>query len=362
MASDEDYMRQALELARRGLGRTSPNPAVGCILVKDGKIIGRGYHEKAGQNHAEVNALDDAGEAAEGSTMYVTLEPCRHYGKTPPCVDAIKKAGIHRVVMAMRDPNPVARGGLEELQGSGIKTEVGIMEKESKRLNEAYLKYAEKKMPFVMIKSAMSADGKIATKAGDYKWVSGKESRNYVHEMRGKVDAVMVGVNTVIKDDPLLTCRTPGGRNPIRLVADSGLRIPITAQVLNKDARTIILTTRNAPAPKVRAVESKGAKVLMVGDKEGHVNLREAMRDLADEGVQSIMIEGGGTLNASALEAGVVDKILFFIAPKIIGGKGAVSIVGGSGVEKLSDSIRLEDMTVTKVGEDFLIEAYVKNV
>jgi diaminohydroxyphosphoribosylaminopyrimidine deaminase/5-amino-6-(5-phosphoribosylamino)uracil reductase len=362
MASDEDYMRQALELARRGLGRTSPNPAVGALLVKDGKIIGRGYHEKAGENHAEINALDDAGEAANGSTMYVTLEPCRHYGKTPPCVDAIKKAGISRVVMAMRDPNPVAEGGLEELQESGIKTEVGIMEDESKRLNEAYLKYVEKKMPFVIIKSAMSADGKIATKAGESKWLTGDDARRYVHEMRGKVDAVMVGVNTVIKDDPLLTCRAPGGRNPIRVVVDSKLRTPSHAQILNKDAKTIILTTKHAPTPSMTRAESPHVKVLVVDGKDEEVDLKKAMRALAGENITSIMIEGGGEINASALRAGIVDKILFFIAPKIIGGKGSVNIVGGGGVDSIREAIQLENMSITKIGADYLLEAYVKNV
>ncbi len=353
-SSDVEYMKRALELAERGAGYTSPNPLVGCLIVKDGKIVGEGYHKRAGGPHAEINALRSAGGLARGATMYVTLEPCSHYGKTPPCTDAIIKEGIARVVIATKDPNPIVNGrGIKKIKEAGIEVEVGIMEMEARRMNEAYEKFIRTKTPFVLVKAAVSVDGRMAAPDGSSKWISSEKAREVVHELRGRVDAVMVGVETIIKDDPELTCRT-GGRNPKRIVVDSMLRIPSRAKVLDNQAETIIATTSNAPVRRIEELE-KRAKVLVIEERGGLVSLRALLKVLGAEGISSVMVEGGGRLIGSAIDEGVVDKFMFFISPKIIGGGRGIE---RKAVESLEDAVRLERVEMREVGEDFLLIGY----
>jgi diaminohydroxyphosphoribosylaminopyrimidine deaminase/5-amino-6-(5-phosphoribosylamino)uracil reductase len=356
MTSDIEYMKEALELARRGVGKTSPNPVVGALLVKNGKIIGRGFHECCGGHHAEINALEEAGDEAQGATLYVTLEPCCTQGKTPPCTEAIIQAGVLRVVSAMKDPNPGVSGkGLAKLEKNGVLVGYGILENEAKKMNEAYEKYITKKTPFVIVKAAMSADGKMAARDGGSKWITGEESRKTVHELRGQVDAIMVGIGTVLADDPSLTARSPGANNPIRIIVDPRLEIPSTAKVLGKDADTIIITSDDAPIRKLDAMRSRGIEVRSEKLKEGKIDLKKLMKDLGREEITSIMIEGGGSLIGSALDAGIVDKVMFFYATNIIGD--GVSI-GGFG-KSLKDSIQLERVEMKQSGEDFLMIGYV---
>ena len=358
MNSDEEYMKRALELARKGLGKTSPNPAVGALLVRNNKIIGEGFHECCGGNHAEINAIKDAksrGENIGGAVMYVTLEPCAHHGRTPPCVDAIIDAGITRVVVGREDPNPkMAAKSLAMLNRAGIETTVGVLESESK-MNEAYDKYITTKEPFVIVKAALSADGKMAANDGGSKWITGEDSRKVVHELRSQVDAIMVGVGTVLADDPELTARSPGASNPIRIIIDPKLRIPATAKVLDKEADTIIITSDQAPMQKLSAMRSRGIEVRTEDLKEGQINLKKLMKDLGKEEITSIMIEGGGKLIGSALKQEIVDKIMFFYAPRVIGDGLTISGFGDS----MRDSIGLDNVEMKHVGEDFLLTGYI---
>jgi diaminohydroxyphosphoribosylaminopyrimidine deaminase / 5-amino-6-(5-phosphoribosylamino)uracil reductase len=362
MLSDEDYMREALELARRGLGRTAPNPAVGCLIVKNGKIIGRGFHEKAGCMHAEIAAIEDAkehGENISGATMYVTLEPCAHRGRTPPCADRIVEEGLGRVVVAREDPNPKVSGkGLAMLCRAGIETNLGILESESQKMNEMYDKYISTGEPFVIAKAALSADGKMSAADGSSKWITGEEARRAVHELRSQVDAVMVGVGTVIADDPELTARLPGANNPIRIIIDPKLRTPSTARILSEDADTIIITTDQAPLGKANAMKARGIDVRMSHSKNGRISLKKLIRELGGEEITSIMIEGGGDLLGSAFDEGIVDKVMLFIAPTVIGGAGAS--IKGRGVSTIKDALRLERVEMKQLGEDFLLIGYTK--
>jgi len=351
-AQDEKYIAAALELAKRAEGLTSPNPCVGAVVVKGGRIIGRGYHRRAGGPHAEIYALRQAGRKAEGATLYVSLEPCSHYGRTPPCVDSISSAGIKRVVAAMKDPNPLNNGkGIAALKRHGIKTDVGILEKRAGQLNEAFIKYITKKMPFVTVKAAQSLDGKIATRTGDSKWISGEEARKFVHHLRSKVGAIIVGSRTVLKDDPLLTARIRGGnekrpssagskKQPLRIILCGGSKIPASARVLNSEGGEVIIA-------KAR--------------KNGKVGIKALLKYLAKRGITHVLIEGGGEVIASAFEAKVVDKVCFFISPKIVGGRQAVTSVEGNGIGRVSKAIEIKDATVRKLGCDFMIEGYVRN-
>ena len=353
---DVDYMRRALALAENGF--TSPNPMVGAVIVKDGRIVGEGFHRRAGMPHAEVEALKKAGKKARGATMYVTLEPCCHWGRTPPCTDTVISARISKVVAAMRDPNPVVAGkGFSALRKAGVKVKVGVLSKEAEKLNEAYIKRMKTGKPFVILKAALSADGKIATKTGDSRWISSEESRRMVHILRSRVDAVVVGAGTVIADNPRLTSRIRGGRNPLRVVVDDKLRSLLNARVF-AGGKAIVATTSKANAIKRRALEKKGVRVLVLGKNE--VDLRKLSRALGRLGATSILIEGGGTLNASALEQKIADKIMFFIAPKIIGGRDAKTPVEGAGVARVEKAMRIKDITTTRVGDDILIEGYLK--
>ena len=363
---DERYMGEALALAAQARGRTSPNPMVGGVVVKDDLIIGRGYHARAGLHHGEVVALEDAGARAQGATLYVTLEPCCHYGKrTPPCTKAIIAAGVRRVVAAMRDPNPLVSGqGLEELRHAGIEVTVGVLEEDAARLNEVYVKFVTTKRPFVLLKVAASLDGKIATVTGESRWITNERSRLLVHQLRDQMDAVMVGINTVLRDDPLLTTRLPEGegKDPIRIVVDSSLRIPLDAKLLTSSimACAMIATTAEAPAEKRIQLEARGAKVLVVEGAGPRVSLRGLMDLLGSLEITSLLLEGGGELHDAALRAGIVDKVLFFLAPKLIGGRVAPTAIGGEGCAWLREAVILERVKVQMLDDDLCVEGYVK--
>jgi len=355
MKSDEKFMRRALELATKGT--TSPNPMVGCVLVKKGRILAEGYHKKAGKPHAEIEALKKIKDA-RGCMMYVTLEPCCHYGRTPPCTKAIIKADIKKVVLAMRDPNPKVDGkGMKELRRAGIEVVDGVLKKDAEKLNESYIKFITKKEPFVILKAAMSLDGKIATKTGDSKWISSEESRKEVHELRSKVDAVLVGVNTVITDNPQLTCRIKNGKNPIKIIVDSSLRVPLNSKIFD-GGNVIIATTKNHNKKNKKILEGKGAKILITDEKNGRVDLKKLMRKLGELEITSVLIEGGSEINASALKSGIVDKVRFYIAPKIIGDDGK-TVISGLGTDSIKDSIKIKNLDCRKLNDDLVLEGYL---
>ncbi len=357
MTNDAEYMTRALALAEKGRGWASPNPMVGCVVVRDGKIIGEGYHEIAGGAHAEVNALAKLDDPS-GATVYVTLEPCCHHGKTPPCAEFLCENRPARVVVAMEDPNPVVSGqGFARLRQSGVVVEVGLMEDEARLLNEAFIKYVTTKNPFVIAKCGMSLDGRIATYTGDSKWVTGEASREWVHRLRNQVDAILVGSRTVMLDDPSLTTRLNGSetRDPVRVVLDSHEYLDGSRAVFHQDS----------PAPTWVATASEETfdaadDTIRVGASAGGLDIAELMRELAKREITTVLIEGGGSTLGSAFEAGIVDKVMFFIAPKIVGGREAVSAVEGVGIEKMNDAISLRDMTATAVGGDVLLQAYVE--
>ena len=368
MNEDERYMRLALRLARKGLGRTSPNPMVGAVVVKGNNIVGRGYHHRAGEPHAEILALRQAGTRARGATLYLNLEPCDHFGRTPPCTRAILQAGIRRVVAGMKDPNPlVSGGGIRRLRRAGVRVDVGVLEKECRELNAPFCKYITRKRPFVTLKAAASLDGKVATRSGDSRWISSGTSRNYVHRLRRAMDAVMVGIGTVLKDDPLLTVRLPGGgksRQPLRVIVDSRLRIPLHSQLVRTAGQypTLVATTQAASLSRMRRLAAANVGVATIAkDVRGHVSLRGLMKELARRGVVSLLLEGGSTLNASALREGVVDRLLFFLAPKIIGGQGAPGVIGGDGTLRIKDAEPVEILKVRRIGPDILIEGIPGN-
>lgn len=355
--ADLKMMRLALAQARRGVGKTAPNPAVGCVIVKDGHIVGRGWHRKAGTPHAEVHALREAGALAEGADAYVTLEPCSHYGKTPPCAEALIAARVARVFVGMVDPNPLVAGkGIGMLQAAGIEVETGLLEEACRELNRPFIKWIQTRLPYVVLKSALTLDGMSATVNGDSRWVTGDRARAEVHRLRGKLDAIMVGVGTVLKDDPQLTCRVPGGKDPLRVVVDSTLRIPLHAALftVHSRAKTVIATCCSDQA-RIEAVQARGAEVLRCNESDGRVDLADLFRRLGESGVQSVLLEGGSHLAGEALRSGLIDKCMIFLAPKLVGGTG-MGLFAGKGVALMKDAIRLEEMTVRKVGADILVE------
>jgi len=362
----ETFMRRALELAAQARGRTSPNPMVGAVIVKAGEIVGEGYHHKAGTPHAEIHAINNAGTKAKDTQLYVTLEPCCHQGRTPPCTNAIIQAGVASVVMAMYDPNPLVSGkGKAELETHGITVQSGLLEHEARKLNEFYIKYITSGLPFVILKSAMSLDGKIATYTGKSKWITSEASRRKVHELRDAVDAILVGIGTVINDNPSLTTRLTDkeGKDAVRVVVDSKAQIPLTSRVLNLDsmAPTLVAVTQKAPENKILQLQAAGAEVLVVPERnDGKVSLKALMEILGTRQITNVMIEGGSEINASALKEGIVDKVMIFIAPKFIGGKTAPGLVGGQGIEHLSNAIGLQDVQISKIGEDILVEGYIR--
>lgn len=358
---NEKYMKYALTLAKRGVGKVNPNPLVGAVLVKAGKIIGEGYHEFYGGAHAEINALKSASESVDGATLYVTLEPCSHYGKTPPCIEAIIKSKIAKVIIGSLDPNPLVSGkGVLCLKEAGVKVVTGVLEEECKKLNEVFMKYIVKKEPFVVLKSAMSLDGKIATVTGESKWITSEVARHEVHQLRNAFSGIMVGVETVIKDDPQLTCRILNGRNPIIIVVDSRLRIPMTSKILTGESKVIVATTKQAEESKVSHLQELGISVLILESHKGRVDLKQLMKQLGQLGIDSILLEGGASLNDSALKAGIVDKVQFYIAPKIIGGEKAKTPIGGVGIEHLEDAIQIKDLKMQVIGEEIVLEGYIE--
>lgn len=360
----EGFMRQTFKLAKKACGRTSPNPMVGVILVKDGKVVGKGYHKKAGEPHAEIIAIKAAGDLSRGADLYVNLEPCSHYGRTPPCADAVIKAGIKKVFIAIKDPNPeVAGRGIARLIDAGIKVECGILEDEALILNETFIKHITTGMPFVTLKAASSLDGRIATRTGDSKWITGEASRLHVHKMRDKVDAIMVGIGTVEIDDPSLSSRLPNkkGRNPVRVIVDEELRISLSAKVINLEDKDslIIATTEMAPTQKIKKLKSLGAKILVFKSVNKMVPMKELMKELGTIGITSLLIEGGSEIHASALREGIADKLAIFYAPKIIGGVSSIPVVGGRGAKSLSDAIELDRLTTRSFDSDILVEGYI---
>jgi diaminohydroxyphosphoribosylaminopyrimidine deaminase/5-amino-6-(5-phosphoribosylamino)uracil reductase len=360
----EQYMAEAIRLARKSLGFASPNPAVGAVVVKDGTVVGQGHTAPFGGPHAEVVALREAGEAAAGATVYVTLEPCCHFGKTPPCTDAIIAARVAAVVYALEDPDPLVAGkGAAALRRAGIAVHEGPLSAEAAQLNEAYIKHRRVGLPFVTYKVAISLDGKTATRTGDSKWLTGPEARAWVHQRRTEVDCVMVGVGTVLRDDPLLTARPPEGaqRDPAAVIVDSRARTPLTAQVLraNRRAPTVIATTAAAPADRCEAFEAAGATVVRCEAAGERVDVRDLARRLAEMGKLSVLCEGGATLAGSLIQAGLVDKVAVFVAPVIVGGRAAPSAIGGLGFERIADALHVSDLRTSRLGSDVLLEGYV---
>lgn len=355
---DKIYMQRAIALAKLGAGFVNPNPMVGAVIVKNGKIIGEGYHEKYGQLHAERNALRDCMESPEGATMYVTLEPCCHYGKTPPCTEAIIESGIARVVIGTLDVNPVVAGkGAKILTEYGIKVEVGLLEKECKKLNRVFNKYMSSKRPYVVMKYAMTADGKIATVTGESKWITGDQARENVHRLRKNLSGIMVGVSTVIMDDPGLDCRLDEpAKNPVRIICDSHLRTPLSSKVVKTaDEIETIIATSSDDKKKVAEFMKKGCKVIKIPQAAGGIDLNVLMERLGEMGIDSVLLEGGGTLNYSALRSRIVDEIHIHMAPKIFGGRSKTP-VEGMGIENINDAIKLNPIETVWAGEDLIIE------
>ncbi len=358
---DEFFMKRALYLAKKANYRTSPNPMVGAVIVKDDRIISEGYHKKAGMPHAEAEAIMKSSQNLENATLYVTLEPCCHKNKrTPPCTEAIIKSGIKRVVIAMRDPNPEVNGkGIEFLKQNGIEVREGILESSAKKLNEFYIKYITTKMPFVILKIAMTLDGKIATPEGESKWITSEESRKLVHKLRSQVDALLTASGTVLTDNPQLTCRIKGGKDPVRVIIDPELKIPTTYNVYNPPPKTIAVVKAGlANSQKAKVLLSQGVEI--VENNSERIDLYWLMKELGKRGIMSVMIEGGSSLNAYALKDKIVDKLMIFIAPKIIGGKDSFPCVGGNFYRKLNEAYQIENLTVKKLREDIFISGYIK--
>ncbi len=364
-AEDVTFMKKAIRLASRGTGFVSPNPLVGAVIVKNGRIIGKGYHERFGGPHAEVNALGDAGREARGATLYVTLEPCNHYGKTPPCTEAILRAKIARVVIGMMDPNPdVDGGGAKFLEKHGLEVLCGVLEDECERQNEIFLKYVKERIPFVISKVAATLDGKTATACGDSKWITGEKSRNFAHGLRQRVSAILVGVETVILDNPMLTVRlkkvTPS--HPARFVFDFYGRTPFNANVVRtaKDVPTYLVVGEECGKGRMEKFVEHGVRVWQMPGAGGLIDPAAFLRELGKNGFDSLLVEGGSAVHGSFFDAGLVDKIYFFYAPKILGGRHSRPMIGGEGIARMTDAIRVKEMKTRRIGEDFLVTGYIK--
>jgi diaminohydroxyphosphoribosylaminopyrimidine deaminase/5-amino-6-(5-phosphoribosylamino)uracil reductase len=358
LSYDEKYMRLAMQLAGNAIGRTSPNPLVGAVIVKDNRVVGCGWHRKAGTPHAEVHALNQAGELAQDADVYVTLEPCAHYGKTPPCAKALVEAKVKNVYGGLLDVNPkVAGKGFKILEDAGIHVEYGFLQDELRKQNEVFFKWIEHKKPFIVLKAAMTLDGKIATATGQSKWITNETSRAYGYKLRDIYDGIMVGINTVIEDNPMLTARVDGGKNPIRIVVDSSLKIDINANVVqDKSAKTIVATTDKADKDKILKLQAQNVDVIVVDkDENDKVDIEKLLNILGQQNICSILVEGGATLSGSFVAKKLVDKVYFFIAPKIIGGKEAKTPVAGTGILNLQEALTLKDIQIEKLEEDILI-------
>jgi len=360
---DKKYMALALELAEKGRGKVEPNPMVGAVLVKDGEIVGKGYHQVFGGAHAEVYAIHEGGTNSRGATLYVSMEPCAHYGKTAPCVDAIIKAGIKKVVAAIIDPNHITSGkGIQKLKGGGVEVVVGVMEMQAKRHNAPFFKLMQKGLPYVTVKWAMSIDGKIATHTGESRWITSDESRKYAHKIRGQMDGILVGINTVARDDPLLTCRIEGWRNPKRIVVDSNALLPIHSRLLStiNEGEIIIAVNKNAQPNRVEKLEQLGCKIVRTNDINGYVDLNELFQQLGEMKLTNILVEGGSRVITSVIEGHLADKAMIFIAPIIIGGEGAKSPVLGTGINKISEAAEIDEVEIKRFSNDIVIEGTLK--
>lgn len=363
MKNDQYYMQLALDLAASAKGKTNPNPLVGAVIVKDGSIVGTGLHRKAGEPHAEVHAFRMAGEHAKDATLYVTLEPCSHFGKTPPCANLVKESGVKRVVLAMQDPNPsVAGRGIQLLRDAGIDVEVGILEAQARRLNERFIHNMLTSRPFVISKFAMTLDGKIATYSGHSQWITGEEARRNVHELRDEVEAILVGVGTVLKDNPALTTRLQErtGKNPIRIVLDRELRTPLDAQIVQTNEAKTIIVTAEGQQQRASAFENLGVELLYVPVMDHKLDLHVMLDELYKRGITDLLVEGGGEVNASFLRHGLIQKFLVYVAPKMLGGRNSITPFKGDDVETIDAALLLQFAEVDKIGEDLRITAYPK--
>lgn len=362
----EQYMRRALELAKLGEGHVSPNPMVGCVVVKDGRIIAEGYHERVGEFHAERNALMKCTEDPAGADLYVTLEPCCHYGRTPPCTEIIIEKKIGRVFVAALDVNPLVAGkGVRTLRDAGIEVETGLLEEEALRLNEVFYHFFETHRPFVAMKYAMTLDGKIACHTGDSQWITGEASRRYVHGLRKKYSSILVGIGTALADDPMLNCRTEDGADPVRVVADSALRLPEGSQLVKtaRDIPVIVMTSEriledDEGKAKAEALRARQVEVIPCGTDR--VDFGKALDLLAERDIDSVLVEGGGTVNGSFLEAGLVDRVYAFLGPKLVGGAESKSPVEGTGVSRMADAVELTDIEVERFDDDIMITGLVR--
>jgi len=362
--SDTLYMQEALKLARKGLGQTSPNPMVGAVVVRDNEIVGRGWHPGAGQPHAEIFALKEAGELALDSELFVTLEPCNHQGKTPPCTEAIIRAGVRRVVIGTKDPNPAVTGrGAERLESSGIRVTTGLLEEECRRLNEAWNKYITTGLPFVTLKAAASLDGRIATRTGHSQWITNEKSRAYVHQLRAAHDAILIGIGTLLKDNPRLTARRPGRETvrPYRIVLDSLLRTPLDFNIFGDDGRKkMLLATRQHDEKKLAPYREKVKEILILPTNDlGQIDFPALMQELANRHITSVLIEGGSEINGSALDNRIIDKICFFYAPILVGGRGSLGMISGTGVETITKALPVRSLTIRHFDDDLCLEGYI---
>ena len=358
----ESMMGRAIALARRGIGKTAPNPPVGCVIVREGEIVGTGWHRQAGTPHAEIHALREAGDRARGADVFVTLEPCSHYGKTPPCADALIAAGVGRVYAGTVDPNPrVAGEGIERLRAAGIPTFPGLRELECRRIIGPFIRHVTTGLPLVTVKSALTLDGKTATATGDSKWVTGEGARRHVHRLRAEHDVIMVGAGTVLADDPQLTCRLPrGGRDPLRVIVDSGLRTPPDAQVFRvKSSATTVMATVMQEGERCAAYREQGADILICREEGGRVDLVDLLRQLGARGFQSLLVESGGELAGELLRQGLIDRLILFYGAKLVGGEGR-SPFAGPGVDRMSQAIPLQELEVRRFGDDLMVAGYLR--
>lgn len=363
--SDQGFMQKALDLARKASGLTSPNPLVGAVIVADGKVIGSGFHPRAGEPHAEIFALREAGDKAEGADLYVTLEPCSHQGRTPPCTEAIIKAGISRVFAGTQDPNPLVAGrGIEQLKRAGIQIETGLLENECCRLNEFWNKFITTRLPFVTLKSAASLDGRIASRTGHSQWITNEKSRDYVHQLRAAHDAILIGIGTLLKDNPRLTARIPGEkpRNPYRIIVDSMLRTPLDSKIFGPDgSERVFLATKSHDEKKIAPYRKIVKDILILPSNSlGQLDLAELMKLLGAREITSILIEGGSEINGSALDNQIIDKICFFYAPILVGGRGSLGMISGHGAETIDHALPVKDITIRNFDEDICVEGYLK--
>ncbi|RKQ27866.1 bifunctional diaminohydroxyphosphoribosylaminopyrimidine deaminase/5-amino-6-(5-phosphoribosylamino)uracil reductase RibD [Oceanobacillus halophilus] len=359
MINDAFYMDLAINNAKAMKGQTEPNPLVGSVIVNDNRIVGVGAHLKAGEPHAEIHALRMAGDNAKGGTIYVTLEPCSHYGRTGPCAVAIVEAGIKKVVIASLDPNPLVAGnGVKILEDAGIEVVTGVQETEAIKMNEVFNKFITDQKPFITLKAGITLDGKVATHTYSSKWITSPEARQDVHQLRSENMAILVGINTALKDDPALTSRIPNGRNPLRVIMDSGLRIPMDYQVItDRQADTWIFTSKNHNPEKRKLLEQQGIKVIITSS-ETSVDPKDVVKILGEQGISSLIIEGGGNINASFLQAGLIDKVILYFAPKFVGGRNAPTFLEGTGIEEMKDAIELNHTEIVPIGKDYKFIGY----